>query len=82
MHDHRRTEPPGTPDEKALLSEIQKARMVIMPSLHEGFGMAAYEAIAAGDAELARAAALVHIAHNERWLHDHLGPADDVPLDA
>jgi GntR family transcriptional repressor for pyruvate dehydrogenase complex len=40
-----------------------------------------YEAIAAGDAELARAAALVHIAHNETWLREHLGPADDVPLD-
>jgi GntR family transcriptional repressor for pyruvate dehydrogenase complex len=41
-----------------------------------------YEAIAAGEADLAHAAALVHIAHNERWLREHLGPADDVPLDA
>jgi GntR family transcriptional regulator, transcriptional repressor for pyruvate dehydrogenase complex len=40
-----------------------------------------YLAIAAGDAELARAATLLHIAHNESWLRDHLGPADDVPLD-
>jgi GntR family transcriptional repressor for pyruvate dehydrogenase complex len=40
-----------------------------------------YEAIAAGDAELARAATLLHIAHNETWLREHLGPADDVPLD-
>jgi GntR family transcriptional repressor for pyruvate dehydrogenase complex len=40
-----------------------------------------YEAIAAGDADLAHAAALLHIAHNERWLREHLGPADDVPLD-
>jgi GntR family transcriptional regulator, transcriptional repressor for pyruvate dehydrogenase complex len=40
-----------------------------------------YEAIAAGDADLAHAAALLHIAHNERWLSEHLGPADDVPLD-
>ena len=39
-----------------------------------------YEAIAAGDAELARAATLLHIAHNETWLREHLGPADDVPL--
>jgi GntR family transcriptional repressor for pyruvate dehydrogenase complex len=39
-----------------------------------------YDAIAAGDADLARAATLLHIAHNERWLRDHLGPADDVPL--
>jgi GntR family transcriptional repressor for pyruvate dehydrogenase complex len=38
-----------------------------------------YEAIAAGDADLARAATLVHIATNETWLRDHLGPADDVP---
>jgi GntR family transcriptional repressor for pyruvate dehydrogenase complex len=40
-----------------------------------------YEAIAAGDVDLARAASLVHIANNEAWLRDHLGPADDVPLD-
>ena len=40
-----------------------------------------YEAVAAGDADLAHAAALLHIAHNERWLREHLGPADDVPLD-
>jgi GntR family transcriptional regulator, transcriptional repressor for pyruvate dehydrogenase complex len=40
-----------------------------------------YEAIAAGDADLARAATLVHIAHNETWLREHLAPADDVPLD-
>jgi len=39
-----------------------------------------YEAIAAGDADLARAATLLHIAHNETWLRQHLGPADDVPL--
>jgi GntR family transcriptional repressor for pyruvate dehydrogenase complex len=39
-----------------------------------------YHAIAAGDVDLARAAALVHIASNEAWLRDHLGPADDVPL--
>jgi GntR family transcriptional repressor for pyruvate dehydrogenase complex len=39
-----------------------------------------YHAIAAGDVELARAAAIVHIASNEAWLRDHLGPADDVPL--
>jgi GntR family transcriptional regulator, transcriptional repressor for pyruvate dehydrogenase complex len=39
-----------------------------------------YEAIAAGDAELARAATLLHIANNEAWLRAHLGPADDVPL--
>ena len=40
-----------------------------------------YEAIAAGDVDLARAATLVHIATNETWLREHLGPADDVPLD-
>jgi GntR family transcriptional regulator, transcriptional repressor for pyruvate dehydrogenase complex len=39
-----------------------------------------YHAIAAGDVDLARAAARVHIASNEAWLRDHLGPADDVPL--
>jgi GntR family transcriptional repressor for pyruvate dehydrogenase complex len=40
-----------------------------------------YEAISAGDADLARAATLLHIAHNETWLREHLGPADDVPLE-
>jgi GntR family transcriptional regulator, transcriptional repressor for pyruvate dehydrogenase complex len=40
-----------------------------------------YEAIAAGDADLARASALMHIATNERWLREHLDPAEDVPLD-
>jgi GntR family transcriptional repressor for pyruvate dehydrogenase complex len=40
-----------------------------------------YDAIVAGDPELARAATALHIASNERWLHEHLGPADDVPLD-
>jgi GntR family transcriptional repressor for pyruvate dehydrogenase complex len=39
-----------------------------------------YHAIATGDVDLARAAALVHIASNEAWLRDHLGPADDVPF--
>jgi GntR family transcriptional repressor for pyruvate dehydrogenase complex len=40
-----------------------------------------YDAIVAGDAEVARAAALLHIVTNETWLREHLGPADDVPLD-
>jgi GntR family transcriptional regulator, transcriptional repressor for pyruvate dehydrogenase complex len=40
-----------------------------------------YEAIVAGDVDLARAATLVHIANNEAWHREHLGPADDVPLD-
>ena len=40
-----------------------------------------YEAIAAGDADLARASALLHIATNENWLRQHLDPADDVPLE-
>jgi GntR family transcriptional regulator, transcriptional repressor for pyruvate dehydrogenase complex len=39
-----------------------------------------YDAIAAGDADLARASALLHIATNERWLREHLDPAEDVPL--
>jgi GntR family transcriptional repressor for pyruvate dehydrogenase complex len=39
-----------------------------------------YQAIASGDAELARAATLVHIAHNETWLREHLGPAGEVPV--
>jgi DNA-binding FadR family transcriptional regulator len=40
-----------------------------------------YQAIAAGDADHARAAALLHIVTNETWLREHLGPADDIPLD-
>jgi GntR family transcriptional regulator, transcriptional repressor for pyruvate dehydrogenase complex len=40
-----------------------------------------YEAIDSGDAELARAAALLHIETNERWLREHLGPEEDVPLE-
>jgi GntR family transcriptional regulator, transcriptional repressor for pyruvate dehydrogenase complex len=40
-----------------------------------------YDAIVAGDADLARAATLLHIVTNETWLREHLGPADDVPLD-
>ena len=39
-----------------------------------------YDAIVAGDADLARAATLLHIVTNETWLREHLGPADDVPL--
>ena len=39
-----------------------------------------YEAIAAGDADLSRAATLLHIAQNESWLREHLGSTEDVPL--
>jgi GntR family transcriptional repressor for pyruvate dehydrogenase complex len=39
-----------------------------------------YDAIAAGDPDLARAATLLHIVTNETWLRQHLDPADDVPL--
>src|SRR5690242_19750172 len=38
-----------------------------------------YEAIVDGDPELARAATAIHIASNERWLKEHLGPDHDVP---
>jgi len=40
-----------------------------------------YEAIEAGNAELARAAAMLHIETNERWLREHLGPEEDIPLE-
>jgi DNA-binding FadR family transcriptional regulator len=40
-----------------------------------------YEAIVARDPDLARAATTMHIASNETWLREHLGPADDVPID-
>jgi GntR family transcriptional repressor for pyruvate dehydrogenase complex len=43
---------------------------------------AIYDAIAAGNPDLARAATLIHIARNEDWLREHLGPADDVALPA
>jgi GntR family transcriptional repressor for pyruvate dehydrogenase complex len=39
-----------------------------------------YEAIEAGDPDLARAATLLHIANNEAWLRAHLDPSADVPL--
>src|SRR6478672_2908371 len=39
-----------------------------------------YDAIAAKDADLARAAALMHIATNEAWLRENLAPTDDIPL--
>jgi GntR family transcriptional repressor for pyruvate dehydrogenase complex len=39
-----------------------------------------YEAIVAGDPELARAATTIHIAANEQWLREHLAPEEDVPL--
>ena len=39
-----------------------------------------YDAIVEGDPELARAATAIHIASNEHWLRDHLGPDHDVPL--
>ena len=41
-----------------------------------------YEAIEAGNAELARAAAMLHIETNEHWLREHLGPEEDIPLEA
>jgi GntR family transcriptional repressor for pyruvate dehydrogenase complex len=40
-----------------------------------------YEAIVAGDPDLARAATTMHIATNESWLRAHLGPEGDVPAD-
>ena len=40
-----------------------------------------YKAIAAGDADLARAATLLHIVTNETWLREHLDPSGDVPLE-
>jgi len=38
-----------------------------------------YEAIVAGDPELARAAAMAHIASGERWLRAQLASADTEP---
>ncbi|AVT28190.1 hypothetical protein C6361_00275 [Plantactinospora sp. BC1] len=37
-----------SPDEAMLRNDLWASRAVIMPSRHEGFGLAAYEAIAAG----------------------------------
>jgi len=40
-----------------------------------------YDSIAAGDPDLARSAAMLHIESNERWLREHLDPgAEDVPF--
>ena len=41
-----------------------------------------YDAVVAGDPELASAASALHIASNEKWLREHLGSSDDLPLDA
>src|SRR6266511_2999081 len=39
-----------------------------------------YDSIVAGDPDLARSAAMLHIESNERWLREHLDPgAEDVP---
>ena len=37
-----------------------------------------YDALAAGDAPLAEAAALVHVRTTEKWLHEHLALDDDA----
>lgn len=39
---------PYTSEEDALRPDLWQSRVVIMPSRHEGFGLVAYEAIAAG----------------------------------
>lgn len=39
---------PYTDSEDDLLNDVAQARVLLMPSRHEGFGLAAYEAIAAG----------------------------------
>ena len=39
-----------------------------------------YESIVSGDPDLARAATTIHIASNERWLHEHVEPDRDIPL--
>ncbi|MFL6115438.1 MAG: FadR/GntR family transcriptional regulator [Catenulispora sp.] len=38
---------------------------------------AIYDALAAGDATLAQAVALVHVSTTERWLRDHLGDSEE-----
>jgi GntR family transcriptional repressor for pyruvate dehydrogenase complex len=43
---------------------------------------AIYQALAAGDAELARAAAMMHVSTTERWLREHLSALADTPGDA
>jgi GntR family transcriptional regulator, transcriptional repressor for pyruvate dehydrogenase complex len=40
-----------------------------------------YDAIVAGDAELARAATLLHIESTEMWLRRHVDPAADIPTE-
>jgi glycosyltransferase involved in cell wall biosynthesis len=39
---------PYTDDEQQIRRDLWSSRLVLMPSRHEGFGLAAYEAIAAG----------------------------------
>jgi GntR family transcriptional repressor for pyruvate dehydrogenase complex len=38
-----------------------------------------YQAIADGDAELARAAMAIHIASDESWLRQNVAPGHNVP---
>ncbi|MEU9064344.1 FadR/GntR family transcriptional regulator [Streptomyces sp. NPDC048430] len=40
---------------------------------------AIYHALAAGDATLAQAAALLHVSTTEQWLREHMDPAHDAP---
>jgi glycosyltransferase involved in cell wall biosynthesis len=39
---------PYTDDRQQLYSELSRASVALMPSWHEGFGLVAWEAIAAG----------------------------------
>lgn len=39
---------PYSPDENALRNDLWQSQVLLMPSRHEGFGLAAHEAIAAG----------------------------------
>src|SRR5262249_5773772 len=68
---------PSTARARLLHGIAARRRLDLAREEHERI----FEAIAAGDPDLARAATLLHIATNETWLREHLDPADDVPFD-
>lgn len=63
--------------EEDLPALYQGARLLVIPSLYEGFGLPAAEAMAAGTPVIAaRAASLPEVVGQDGWLFDPKDPAD------